>query len=110
MYVDCICPVLMKSILLTTIEHFIMRLTPFRYTNHVEIVPKISLIFRKIPKKFLKFCKNTPKIIPKISLIAARHPAIGKIFKRFFCKSCRCLLLQFYLNVQCYDFVSRVSS
>ena len=65
----------MKSILLTTIEHFIMRSNSlFKYTNPVEIVPKISLIFRKIPLKFLKFCKNTPEIIPKISLIAARHP------------------------------------
>ena len=52
-----------------------MRSNPsFEYTNHVKIVPKISLIFRKIPKKFLKFCKNTPKLIPKILLISVRHP------------------------------------
>ena len=42
----------------------------------LKLFLKYPKFFRKIPKKFLKFYKNTPKIIPKISLIAARHPGI----------------------------------
>ena len=51
----------MKSILLTTIEHFILRSNPsFKYINHVEIVPKNSLFFRKIPIKNPKFFSQIP--------------------------------------------------
>ena len=51
----CIYHMFSTSFLFLTVQILV------RYTNYVEIVPKKILIFRKIPKIFLKFCKNTPK-------------------------------------------------
>ena len=60
MNVDYIYPQIMKSILLTNIEHFILRSNPsFKYINHFEIVPKN-------PYFSVKSLKN-PKVLQKYS-------------------------------------------